>query len=94
MRGWDVEGAAHEPQDSLQATPRRLPIEGEPCECEQEVEESVVTVGRTNRTVETVEASEMIADVDGLVSLGEEPAERVCGIESSRVCDGGQHGGL
>lgn len=48
MRRWDVgpirRRAPHEPRDdSLRATPRRLPIEGE-----QEAEESVVTAGRTN----------------------------------------------
>jgi len=49
-----LEGASHEPRDepqgSLRATPRRLPIEGEPCEFEQETEESAMTAGRTNGT--------------------------------------------
>ena len=35
----------NQPQNSLQATQRRLPIEDEPCTCEQEAVESVVTAG-------------------------------------------------
>jgi len=90
-----LEGASHEPrdepQDSLRATPRRrLPIEKEPCVCEQEAEESVVTT----------KPPEMIANVDGMASLGGEPAERTCGIAdkgdetlgSAKTCDSRNQG--
>ena len=52
----------NEPQNSLRATPRRLPIEGEPCECKQEVANGVVTAGCTNGTAGT--AKPIIADVN------------------------------
>jgi len=65
----------NEPQDSPQVTPR-LPIEGEPSECEQEVAESVVTAERMNGMVKTAKPRESDADVDGKAALGGEPAER------------------
>ena len=79
-----LESAPHEtqkpPQDSLQTTPR-LPTEGEPSECKQEVMGSVVTAGRTIGTVGTTEPLETIADVDGNAALGREQAERVHGVD-------------
>ena len=78
-----LEGAPHEmrnePQNSLRATPRRLPIEGEPCECEQEVANGVVTAGRTNGTAGM--AKPIIADVDRTVTLGKDLATVACGVD-------------
>jgi len=76
-----LKSAPHEtqdqPQDSLQATPWRLPIEDEPSECEQEAAESLVTAERTKGTVEKAEPRETVTDVDGNAVLGREPVERV-----------------
>jgi len=69
------------PQNSLQATPQRLPIEDEPCECEQEVAESVVTAERTKGTAQSANPPETDADVDGKAALGREPAERVHAVD-------------
>ena len=69
----------HETQTKLQNSlplTLRLPVEGEPSGCKQEVVESVVTAGRTNGMVETAEPTE-IMDVDRMALLGGEPAERV-----------------
>ena len=77
-----LESAPHEtrnlPQDSLPLTPR-LPIEGEPCECEQEVANGVVTAGRTNGTAGT--AKPIIADVDRTATLGKDLATAACGVD-------------
>ena len=62
-------------------TPRILPIEGEPSECEQEVVDSVVTTGCTNGTVEMAEPREMVVDVDRTALLGGEPVETACGVD-------------
>ena len=64
----------NQPQNSLPLTPR-LPVEGEPNECKQEVVDSVVTAGRTNGMVGLAEPTK-IADVDEKVVLGGEPVER------------------
>ena len=73
-----LESMPHEmqnlPQDSLLLT-LRLPIDGEPGECKQEVADSVVTAGRMNQTVEMAEPQ--ITDVDGKAMLGREPAGMV-----------------
>ena len=78
-----LKGTLHEtqnkPQNSLRVTPWRLPIEGEPCECEQEAANGVVMAGCTNGTVETAEPQ--IADVDGMTLLGRGPAQRVSGVD-------------
>ncbi|KIM66677.1 hypothetical protein SCLCIDRAFT_21845 [Scleroderma citrinum Foug A] len=78
-----LEGAPHktrnEPQNSLRATPRRLPIEGEPCECEQEVANGVVTAGHMNGTAGT--AKPIIADVDRTATLGKDLATVACGVD-------------
>ncbi|KIM67352.1 hypothetical protein SCLCIDRAFT_21202 [Scleroderma citrinum Foug A] len=63
----------------LEATPWRLPIEGEPCECEQEAVNGVVMAGCTNGTVETAEPQ--ITDIDGMTLLGGGPAQRVGGVD-------------
>jgi len=77
-------GTPHEsqdrPQNSLQATPRRLPTEDEPCECEQEAAESVVTAGRTNGTAQSANPPTVV-DVDRTALLGGDPAERDCGVD-------------
>jgi len=85
-----LESAPHEtqnqPQNSLQATPR-LPTEGKPSECKQEVAESVVTVGRTKGMVRTANLPEMDTDVDRTALLGGELAERVCGVDEGDETD-------
>ena len=65
-------------QSSLPLT-LRPPIDGEPCECKQEVADDVVTAGRMNWTAKT--AKPQITDVDGMTLLGGEPAERVSGVD-------------
>ena len=75
----------NQPQNSLQATRRRLPIEDEPCTCEQEAVESVVMAGRMNRMVEMAKPNESDADVDGKATLGRELAGMV-----HRVDEGGE----
>ena len=69
-----------EPHSSLPLTPRP-PIEGEPNGCKQEVADSVVTAGRTKRTVET--AKPQFADVDGKAVLAENWQRE--SIESTRA---------
>jgi len=82
-----LESAPHEtqdrPQNSLQATPQRLPIEDEPCACEQEAADSAMTAEHTSGMLETVgmaKPHKTDADVDGTAALGGEPAERVQGV--------------
>ena len=79
-----LESTPHEtqkpPQDSLQTTPR-LPTEGEPSECKQEVTGSVVTAECTKGTVQSANLPETDADVDRKATLGREPAETVCGVD-------------
>ena len=78
-----LKGALHEtrnePQNSLRATPQRLPIEGEPCECEQEVANGVVTAGHMNGTAGM--AKPIIADVDRTATLGKDLATVACGVD-------------
>ena len=71
-------------QNSLQATQRRLPIEDEPCTCEQEVVESIVTAGRTKGTAQSANPPETeIADIDPeKAALGRDLAERACGVDA------------
>ena len=54
---------------------------GEPCECEQEAANSVVTAGCMNGTVERAEPMVADADVDRMALLGREPAERASGVD-------------
>ena len=61
---------------SLPLTPR-LPIEGEPRRCKQEVAESIVMAGCTNGTVEKAEPQ--ITDVDRTAMLGVDLATVACG---------------
>ena len=70
----------NQPHSSLLLTPR-LPIDGEPCECKQEVADSVVTAGHMNRTVELAKPTKMVADVDRTAPLDGEPAEMACGVD-------------
>ena len=69
-----------EPHSSLPLTPR-LPIEGEPSRCKQEVADSVGTAGCTNRMVETANLPETIADIDRTALLGGKPVERAHGVD-------------
>ena len=73
----------NQPQNSLQVTQRRLPIEDEPCTCEQEVVESVVTARHTKGIAQLANPPEMDANADRTTLLGREPAERP--VESTRV---------
>ena len=59
-------------------TPLRLPAEGEPCECEQEAAEIVVTVeGMAHRMVKLpMEA----VDVDEMAMLDGKSVTRACGF--------------
>ena len=86
-----LESTLHEmqnkPQDSPQATPR-LPIEGEPSECEWEVVESVVTAGRMIGTVETADPMVTDADVDSEKAvLGGKLVERACRVDEGDETD-------
>ena len=75
------------PQNSLPLT-SRPPIEGEPNTCKQEVVESVVTAGRTNRMAEM--AKPTIVDVDRTARLGIELASEACGVDEGdgTECEG------
>ena len=66
-------------QNSLLLTPR-LPIDGKPCKCKQEVADSIVMAGLRcmNQTAEM--AKPQITNVDGTTLLGGELVERVCGV--------------
>ena len=57
-------------QDSLPLTPRP-PIDGKPGECKQEVADSIVMAGHTNRMVRMAEPQ--IVDIDQTAMLGGEP---------------------
>ena len=63
-----------EPHSSLPLTPR-LPIEGEPSACKQEVADSIMTAGHMNGTVKTAEPT--IADINRKAMLGRDLVERV-----------------
>ena len=77
-----LESALHEMQNQLETslplTPR-LPTDGEPSRCKQEVVESVMTAERTNRTVATAEPLADV-DIDGMALLSRELAERASGV--------------
>ena len=77
-----LESTPHESQNQLHSslllTPR-LPIDGEPSGCKQELAESVMTAGRTKGTVEMAEPTDV--DVDRTALLGEEPVDTACGVE-------------
>ena len=79
-----LESALHKMQNLLQdllpLTPRP-PIEGEPNRCKQEVVDSVVMAGRTNRTVKLAEPTKTDADVDRTALLGGELVEMACGVD-------------
>ena len=74
------------PQSSLLLTPGP-PVDGEPCECKQEVADSIMTAGCTNRMVKLAEPAE-IADVNRTPMLGRELATRDCGVDEG---DGMEH---
>ena len=67
----------NEPQNSLPLTPR-LPIEGEPNECKQEVAESIATAATACGVNDGTETD---ADVDRTALLGGDLAERACGVD-------------
>ena len=77
-----LEGMPHKMQDRLQnslpLTPR-LPIEGEPSGCKQEVAESIVMAGRTNQMAKM--AKPTVVDVDRTAVLGEDLATVACGVD-------------
>ena len=70
----------NQPHSSLPLTPR-LPIDGEPCKCKQEVVDSIVMAGCTNGMVELAKPTEMVMDVDRTAPLDGEPAEMACGVD-------------
>ena len=71
----------NQPQNSLQATQWRLPIEDEPCTCEQEAVESIVTARRMKWTAQLANPPETDANTDRMTLLGREPAERASGVD-------------
>ena len=78
-----LKSAPHETQNQLETSlplTSRLPTDGEPSRCKQEVAESVVTAERANGTVEMAEPTEMVADVNRTALLGGEPAETACEV--------------
>jgi len=86
-----LESVLHEMQNELQnslpLTPR-LPIDGEPNMCKQEVVDSVVTAERANGTVKMAEPTKTDADIDGKAALGRELAERVHRVDKGdEECD-------
>ena len=89
-----LEGTLHETQDwlqnSLPLTPR-LPIEGKPSRCKQEVADSVVTAGCTNGMVGMTKPPQNDTDIDRTPMLGEEPAMRDCGVDEG---DGMERDGM
>ena len=58
----------------------RLPIEDEPCVCEQEAAESIVMAECMNGMVQSANLPEAIMDVDRTALLGGKLAERACGV--------------
>jgi len=68
------------PQNSLPLTPR-LPIDGKPGKCKQEVANGVVTAGRTKGMVRMAKPCKTVADINRMALLGRELAERVCGVD-------------
>ena len=70
----------NQPHSSLPLTPRP-PIDGKPCECKQEVADSIMMAGCMNRTVELAKPTEMVMDVDRTAPLDREPAEMACGVD-------------
>ena len=75
-------------QDSLPLTPR-LPTDGEPSRCKQEVAESIMMAGCTNWTVEMAEPMDADADVDRMALLGGKPAERASGVDEGNEMERG-----
>ena len=74
------------PQSSLLLTPGP-PVDGEPCECKQEVADSNMTVGHMNGTVQLAEPME-ITDVDlEKAALGGEPVERASRVDKGSETD-------
>ena len=71
----------NEPQDSLRVTPQRLPIEGEPSKCKQEVVEGVAMAGCMNRMVKMAEPMEIVDINSEKAVLGRELAERACRVD-------------
>ena len=79
-----LKSAPHETQNQLETslplTPR-LPTDGEPSRCKQEVAESVMMAERANRTVEKAEPTEIVdVDLERAV-LGGDLVERACGVD-------------
>jgi len=74
-------------QDSLPLT-LRLPIEGEPNACKQEVTDGVIMAECMKGMVKTAEPTETITDVDEGTTLGRGPVLEACGIdEGDRECN-------
>ena len=71
-----LKGMLHETWNKLQnplwVTPQRLPIVGEPCECKQEVVNSIVMAECMNGMVQSAKPNEMDADIDRVALPGRE----------------------
>ena len=87
-----LESTPHEMQNWLQNSlllTLRLPIEGKPSGCKQEVVDSIVTAGRTNRMVRmTKPPKPQIVNIDRTPPLGGKLAERAYGVNEG---DGTKH---
>jgi len=63
-------------------------MDGKPCECKQEVVESIVTAECMKGTVRKANPPEVITDVNRTALLGGEPAERASGVDKGdEECD-------
>ena len=67
-------------RSSLPLTPR-LPNEGKPGRCKQEVADSITTAERANGTVEMAEPTEMVTDINRTALLGRELVETACEVD-------------
>ena len=78
-----LESPPHKMQNQLHSPlplTSRLPIEGKPNVCKQEVVESVVTAGCTNGMAKMANPTE-ITGINRTALLGGEPVERVCRVD-------------
>ncbi|KIM50318.1 hypothetical protein SCLCIDRAFT_34417 [Scleroderma citrinum Foug A] len=77
----------NQPHSSLPLT-LRLPVDGEPCECKQEVVESIMMAECTNGMVNTAEPTETIEDINlKKAALGRDLVERACRVNEGDKSD-------
>ena len=85
-----LEGTPHKLKTKLQSSlllTLRLPIDGEPGRCKQEVADSIMAAECTKWTVETAEPNETDTDVNRTPMLGRELATRDCGVDEGDVTE-------